>query len=134
LSVGDRVAELLIDYSDEHIKAYEGIVPHNKGIHNDASSAQREGFRQPFASGTMMIAHVVENLLPSVFGDGWVRRGSLNCAFVRPITAGSQVTLGADVVGLLPRGDETLVVMKIEALLPSGEALVLGSASAIAPR
>jgi acyl dehydratase len=132
LSVGQRIAELGLDYTREHIQAYEDIVPHNKGIHDDAGSAQKEGFSQPFASGTMAVAHIVENLMPPVFGDGWTRQGSLNIAFVRPILAGSLVTLSADIVGLLPRGDDTLVVMKVEAALPSGETLVVGSASAMA--
>jgi acyl dehydratase len=132
LSVGQRIAELQLDYTREHIQAYEDIVPHNKGIHDDSDSAQKEGFSQPFASGTMAVAHIVENLMPPVFGDGWSRQGSLNVAFVRPVLAGSQVTLAADIVGLLPRGDDTLVVMKVEASLPTGETLVVGSASAMA--
>src|SRR5581483_1854395 len=80
LRIGELAAEYLADYSLDHIEAYEDVVPHYKGIHNSPEAAARSGFNQTFASGTRLVAHVIENLMPPVFGEGWTHHGALNCA------------------------------------------------------
>jgi acyl dehydratase len=132
LAIGQRVSEYVIDYSADHIQGYEAAVPTRDNFHNSPQKARDAGFAQPFASGTMIVAHTIENLLPGVFGEGWTRAGTVNAAFIHPILAGSQVLLAADVVAKLPRGDDTLVVMQLSATLPTGEQLIAGHASAIA--
>lgn len=132
ISLGQRIAELTIDYSWDHITEYEFVVPHAMGMHNSFAQAKAAGFSQPFASGTMVVAHIVENLLPGVFGAGWTHHGSLNMVNTRPIVADSRVVLAASVVAKLPQGDNTIVVMDINASLQGGETVAVGSAGALA--
>jgi acyl dehydratase len=132
LAIGQRVSEYTINYSADHIQGYETAISTRENFHNSSEKARESGFAQPFASGTMIVAHTIENLLPGIFGEGWTKAGSVNAAFIRPILAGSRVLLAADIVAKLPRGDDTLIVMQLSASLPSGEQLIAGSASAIA--
>ena len=132
MSVGDRVAEITIDYSHDRVTAYEQVIPHYDSIHESPDAAERAGFSQPFASGTMAAAYTIEVLFPELFGEGWTHAGSLNTANIRPILMGSQVTLAADVVAKLPRGEDTLVVMSVNAMLPDGTLVMAGQASALA--
>src|SRR4051794_23740739 len=116
----------------DHIRAYEAVVPHYSNIHDDDAAAAAAGFSQPFASGTMIVAYTIERLLPDIFGEGWSHAGALGVTFTRPIVADDRVLLSADVVAKLPRGDDTEIVMQLKAILPGGELVAIGSASAIA--
>lgn len=135
ISIGQRIAEVPTEYTEEHILAYENVIPRKESIHSSVEEAERAGFSQRFASGTMLAAHVIERLLPDVFGSGWTAGGSFNIAFLRPILYGSKVNVTADVVAKLPRQENSLIVMQLGATdLATGESLMGGYASALARR
>ena len=130
LSIGQRLVELPLAFGDEAIRAFEDVVPRYDDIHTSGEAAARAGLAQPIASGTMVVAYAVEHALPSALGDAWAYGGSLALTFLRPIVAGDDVTLTADVVGRLPHDDRTQIVLAIEAQLTDGTAVARGTASA----
>lgn len=132
LSVGQRVAEVPIDFSLEHIQQYEDVVPYQIKTIHDLETLEKSGMAQVIASGSMLVAYTVERLFPSVFYEGWSHRGTLGLSFIRPVVPGNQVTLAADVVAKIPQRENTVIVMKLSATLPNGDVVAAGSASALA--
>jgi acyl dehydratase len=130
LSIGDRLVELPISFDLASITAYERVIPRYGDLHTSQEAAARAGLAQPIASGTMLVAYAVEQALPGPLGDDWARGGSLGLTFTRPLVAGDDVTLTADVVAKLPRAGRTQIVLALNAQHTDGTAVALGSASA----
>ena len=132
-SIGQRIAQLSIDYNLHLIRTWEETIPHYRNIHDDFEVAASAGFGQPFASGTMLVSFTVEKLFPGWFGEAWTHGGALSLTFARPVIPGERVTFTAEVAGKLPRGKQTQVVFRLDARLTSGPRVAGGFASAIFP-
>lgn len=127
--MGDRLVDVPLAFDLASIQAFERVVPRYDDIHTSEDAAARAGLSQPIASGTMLVAYAVEQALPGPFGDAWAYGGSLGLTFTRPIVAGDDVTLTAEVVGKLPRDGRTQIVLALNAQLTDGTAVALGTAS-----
>jgi hypothetical protein len=66
-------------------------------IHTDEEAARRAGFRAPIAGGEQTYA-VMANFILDSFGIGFLRRGRLEAALVRPVFYGDTLTMHARVV------------------------------------
>lgn len=130
LRVGERIAELPVEFDLDGILAYERVHQHWGSIHNDPDIASKAGFSSIFASGTMLLAYAAEHLLPGQFGESWSDGGAIGLTFLRPLVPGDRVLLTADVVAKLPRGGNTEVVLELKATLESGELVATGAARA----
>jgi acyl dehydratase len=127
--VGDRLVEVPLAFDVASIEGFEQVVPRYDDLHTSEDAAARAGLSQPIASGTMLMAYIVEQALPDPLGDAWPYGGSLALAFTRPVVAGDDVTLTADVAGKLPHDGRTQIVLALNAQLTDGTAVALGTAS-----
>lgn len=61
-----------------------------RNLHTDAGKAKDAGLSAPIASGIQYEGHLIELLL-SLFGESWFRRGRLHVKYPRPVLAGDVV-------------------------------------------
>jgi acyl dehydratase len=103
-----------------------------KNIHTDEETARAAGCPAPIASATQNMGHLCELMLDN-FGEDWLRTGTLNVAFLRPIYAGDTITCRAVVRGSEPDGARTRYTLDVVAENQHGAPVTVGRATGLGP-
>ena len=74
-------------------------TPAPRNIHTDEAYAQQQGWPNVIADG-MITANWIHSMLADRFGRSFLETGELSTKFIRPVTAGDVVRVGAEVVGV----------------------------------
>jgi acyl dehydratase len=106
--------------------------PH-KNYHNDVEEARKLGFPDIVVQGMMSLCFV-SGMMTEQFGDGWYTGGRMNVALVNVLWQGERVTAGAQVTEETPEGTRKREQAQVWVAKADGTKVVVGSASALAPR
>lgn len=109
----------------ERMRGFSGWP--TKNIHTDEEFARSCGLSSPIASGTMFQAYLVE-LMIDHFGEGWLRDGGMQVAFVRAVKPGDTVTAKGTVQRQEPGAAEGRVDLQVWCENQRGEPVIVGTA------
>ena len=99
-------------------------------IHYDVEFATNAGLPAPIATGVMSSAFLSE-MLTKAFGVEWVRGGSMDVKFIRPIYAGDTVTAHGRIRGMIETSTGMRVALDIWCDTQRGEPVTVGTASLV---
>ncbi len=99
-------------------------------IHYDPKFAKRVGLPAPIATGVMSSAYLSE-MLTKAFGVGWIRGGSIDVKFIRPVYAGDTVTARGRVTGKTETSTGIRISLDIWCETQRGEPVTVGTASVV---
>ena len=118
-----------------HVDAFSGGFPKgpgwpNKNIHTDLEFAKSCGLSERNVSGTMFEGYLTE-LMIDLFGESWLREGSMSLVFVRMVNVGETLQAKAVVKSRQVEHSVVRFVMEVWCENKLGEKVVLGTASGI---
>jgi len=93
-------------------------------IHNDQAAAQRAGFAAPIAAGEQSLA-ILAQLLADRFGMNFLRGGSFEIAFIKPVLFGDRLTAHFHVA----RAGEKAIALEVWVANQAGERVLAGTAA-----
>jgi acyl dehydratase len=99
-------------------------------IHYDAEFAEKAGLPAPIATGAMSSAFLSE-MLTGAFGVEWIRGGTMDVKFIRPIYAGDTVTAHGRITAKAETGTGVRVALNIWCDTQRGEPVTVGTASVV---
>jgi acyl dehydratase len=99
-------------------------------IHHDPAFAKNAGLAAPIATGVMSSAYLSE-MLTTAFGIDWLRSGSIDVKFIRPIYAGDTVTTRGRITGRSETSTGVRIALAIWCETQRGEAVTVGTASVV---
>jgi acyl dehydratase len=99
-------------------------------IHYDAEFAEKAGLPAPIATGVMSSAFLSE-MLTGAFGVEWIRGGTMDVKFIRPIYAGDTVTAHGRITAKAEAGTGVRVALNIWCDTQRGEPVTVGTASVV---
>jgi len=99
-------------------------------IHYDAEFAEKAGLPAPIATGVMSSAFLSE-MLTGTFGVEWIRGGTMDVKFIRPIYAGDTVTAHGRITAKAETGAGVRVALNIWCDTHRGEPVTVGTASVV---
>jgi 3-hydroxybutyryl-CoA dehydratase len=99
-------------------------------IHYDPVFARNAGLPEPIATGVMSSAFLSE-MLTKAFGIEWMRGGSIDVNFIRPIYAGDTVTGRGRITGRSETSTGVRITMEIWCETQRGERVTVGTASVV---
>jgi len=129
INIGDELPPRVKAIAQRQIDAYSGVRP--KSIHTDAEWAKKKGFAAPLAQGLMSTAYVSQ-MMVDLLGEGFVRGGKLNVAFIKPVLAGDTLTMHGAVKSKEAEGDKVRVTVEFWCESQRGEKTLVGTASGLA--
>jgi acyl dehydratase len=106
--------------------------PH-KNYHNDVEEARKLGFPDIVVQGMMSLCFV-SGMMTELFGDGWYTGGRINVNLVNVLWQGERVTAGGQVTEETPEGSRKRAQAQVWVAKADGTKVVVGTASALAPR
>jgi 3-hydroxybutyryl-CoA dehydratase len=130
VAVGRELPSLTKDLTQRRIDVYSGVKP--RSIHTDESWAHQKGFRTTLAQGMMSTAYASE-LMTKLLGAGFLKGGTLQMAFIKPVYAGDRLTVHGVVKETRPESGRTRVVVEVWCQNQHGEKTAVGTASGLAP-
>jgi len=123
--------EWMTKYNDLRLSSRVGKrVSAGKNIHTDAEVARSQGLPGPVADGMMSTA-MLSAMLVDVFGEGFLRGGSLATRYIKMTFAGDKLTLRAFVREKLSEGARARLYLDVWCENQNGEKLTVGTASAL---
>jgi acyl dehydratase len=129
INIGDELSPRAKEIAQRQIDAYSGVRP--KSIHTDAEWAKKKGFAAPLAQGLMSTAYVSQ-MMVDLLGEGFVRGGKINVAFIKPVLAGDTLTMHGVVKSKEAESDKTRVTVEFWCESQRGEKTLVGTASGLA--
>lgn len=99
-------------------------------IHYDLDFAQKAGLPAPIATGVMSSAFLSE-MLTNAFGVEWIRQGSIDVKFIRPIYAGDTVTAHGRITNKSETSTGMHLTLDIWCDTQRGEPVTVGTASVV---
>lgn len=127
--IGAELPPLTKAIAQRQIDAYSGVRPNS--IHTDAEWARQKGFAAPLAQGMMSTAYVSQ-MMVQLLGEGFVRGGRMNVAFIKPVLAGDTLTMHGAVKSKDPDGAQTRVTVEFWCENQQGVKTMVGTASGLA--
>jgi acyl dehydratase len=106
------------------------LMAGNNPIHYDPAFAHTAGLRAPIATGVMSSAFLSE-MLTRVFGVEWIRGGSMDVKFIRPIYADDTVTSRGRITGKHETSTGVRITLDIWCETQRGEPVTVGTASVV---
>ncbi len=106
--------------------------PH-KNYHNDVEEARKLGFPDIVVQGMMSLCFV-SGMMTEHFGEGWYTGGRMNVNLVNVLWQGERVTAGGQVTEETPEGSRKRALAQVWVAKVDGTKVVVGTASALAPR
>src|SRR5262245_42572770 len=88
------------------------LMAGNNPLHYDPAFATKAGLAAPIATGVMSSAFLSE-MLTKAFGVEWIRGGSMDVKFIRPIYAGDTVTARGRITGKSETSTGTRITLDI---------------------
>ena len=128
LAVGHEIPPLVKQMSLEKMR--QPLMSGSNPIHYDAEFTRKVGLRAPIATGVMSSAYLSEMLI-GVFGIEWLRSGTIDVKFIRPIYAGDTVTARGRVTAKTPTSTGTRIFLEIWCETQRGEPVTVGTASVV---
>jgi len=99
-------------------------------IHHDPAFAKQTGLAAPIATGVMSSAYLSE-MLTKAFGIEWLRSGSIDVKFIRPIYAGDTVTARGRITAKSETSTGIRIGLEIWCETQRGETVTVGTASVV---
>jgi acyl dehydratase len=99
-------------------------------IHHDPTFAKNAGLPAPIATGVMSSAFLSE-MLTQAFGIEWLRSGSIDVKFIRPIYAGDAVTARGRITGKSETSTGVRIAVDIWCDTQRGEPVTIGTAHVV---
>ena len=99
-------------------------------IHYDPVFARHAGLPAPIATGVMSSAFLSE-MLTTAFGVDWLRSGSMDVRFIRPIYAGDTVTARGRVTAKNATSTGIRIALEIWCETQRGEPVTVGTADVV---
>jgi acyl dehydratase len=128
LAVGQELEPVVKHMSLE--KMSRPLMSGNNPIHFDPEFAEKAGLPAPIATGVMSSAYLCE-MLTKAFGVEWIRGGSMDVKFVRPIYAGDTVTARGRVTAKTETSTGVRVSLDVWCETQRGEPVTVGTASVV---
>jgi 3-hydroxybutyryl-CoA dehydratase len=102
----------------------------NNPLHYDREFARNAGLPAPIATGVMSSA-LLSAMLTEAFGVEWIRGGSIDVKFIRPIYAGDTVTARGRVAGKTETSTGVRIALDIWCETQRGDLVTVGTASVV---
>jgi acyl dehydratase len=128
LAVGQEIAPAVKHVSLERMS--RPLMAGNNPIHYDPEFARQAGLPAPIATGVMSSAFLSE-MLTTAFGVEWIRGGSMDVKFIRPIYAGDTVTARGRITGKRETSTGVCIALDIWCETQRGESVTVGTASVV---
>jgi acyl dehydratase len=128
LTIGQEIAPVVKQMRLETMS--RPLMAGSNPIHYDAEFAKRAGLPAPIATGVMSSAYLSE-MLTNAFGIDWLRGGSMEVKFIRPIYAGDTVTARGRISGKTETSTGIRVALEIWCETQRGEPVTVGAASVV---
>ena len=103
-----------------------------KNLHTDHAKAVDAGLPRRIASGLQFEGHLVE-LLYELFGQSWLRSGSLQVRYPRPVVIDDIVQAVVRVTEVEPLGSEVRISLDARCSRADGEKVLVGVAHCLLP-
>ncbi len=129
IGIGDALPARVKPIAQRQIDAYSGVRP--KSIHTDAEWAKKKGFAAPLAQGLMSTAYVSQ-MMVDFLGEGFVKGGTINVSFIKPVLAGDTLTMHGEVRSKEADGAHTRVTVEFWCENQQGIKTLVGTASGLA--
>jgi acyl dehydratase len=128
LAIGQEIAPTVKQMTIERMS--RPLMAGGNPIHYDAAFAQNTGLPAPIATGVMSSAFLSETLTKA-FGVDWIRSGSMDVKFIRPIYAGDTVTAHGRITGKRETSTGVRIALDIWCETQRGEPVTVGTASVV---
>ena len=129
IQIGEELTPRAKPIAQRQIDAYSGVRP--KSIHTDAEWAKKKGFAAPLAQGLMSTGYVSQ-MMVDFLGEGFVKGGSINVSFIKPVLAGDTLTMHGAVRSKEAEGTRTRVTVEFWCENQQGVKTMVGTASGLA--
>jgi acyl dehydratase len=128
LAVGQEIAPAVKQLTLERMS--RPLMTGSNPIHYDPAFARNAGLPAPIATGVMSSAFLSE-MLTNAFGVEWIRGGSMDVKFIRPIYAGDTVTARGRITGKSATSTGMRIALDIWCETQRGEPVTVGTASVV---
>jgi len=128
LAIGRELAPVVKQMRLE--KMSRPLMAGSNPIHFDPEFAAKAGLPAPIATGVMSSAYLSE-MLTKAFGIDWLRSGSMDVKFIRPIYAGDTVTARGRVTSLTESSTGWYIAVEIWCETQRGDPVTVGTASVV---
>jgi acyl dehydratase len=128
LAVGQEIAPVVKQLTLERMS--RPLMTGSNPIHYDPVFACEAGLPAPIATGLMSSAFLSE-MLTKPFGVEWIRGGSMDVKFIRPIYAGDTVTARGRITSKSATSTGVRIGLEIWCETQRGEPVTVGTASVV---
>jgi acyl dehydratase len=128
LAVGQEITPAVKQMTLERMS--RPLMAGGNPIHYDPAFASKAGLSAPIATGVMSSAFLSE-MLTKAFGVDWIRGGSMDVKFIRPIYAGDTVTARGRITGKGPTSTGVRIALEIWCETQRGEPVTVGTATVV---
>ncbi len=128
LAIGQEIAPTVKQMSIERMS--RPLMAGGNAIHYDATFAEHAGLPAPIATGVMSSAFLSE-MLTKAFGVDWIRSGSMDVKFIRPIYAGDTVRACGRITGKRETSTGVHIALEIWCETQRGEPVTVGTARVV---
>lgn len=128
LAIGQEIAPIVKEMTIERMS--RPLMAGGNPIHYDATFAAHAGLPAPIATGVMSSAFLSE-MLTKAFGVEWMRSGSIDVKFIRPIYAGDTVTARGRITDKRDTSTGVRIALQLWCETQRGEPVTVGTASVV---
>jgi acyl dehydratase len=128
LAIGQEIEPIVKHMTIERMS--HPLMAGGNPLHHDPAFARNAGLPAPIATGVMSSAFVSE-MLTKAFGIDWMRGGSIDVKFIRPIYAGDTVTAHGRVTGKSETSTGVRIALDIWCETQRGEPVTVGTARVV---
>jgi acyl dehydratase len=128
LAIGQEIEPIVKHMTIERMS--HPLMAGGNPLHHDPAFARNAGLPAPIATGVMSSAFVSE-MLTKAFGIDWMRGGSIDVKFIRPIYAGDTVTAHGRITGKSETSTGVRIALDIWCETQRGEPVTVGTARVV---
>ena len=128
LAIGQEIEPVVKHMSLERMS--RPLMAGSNPLHYDPEFAKQAGLPAPIATGVMSSAFLSE-MLTKAFGVEWIRGGSMDVKFIRPIYAGDTVTARGRITGKTEVSTGVRMTLDVWCATQRGEPVTVGTASVV---
>lgn len=133
--IGATLDPVVKTFTLDMMREFEALYGIGRGegadnFHSDDAMAQTAGLREPIASAHMTISYM-HDLLNKFFGHDWVKGGTLNAKFIRPIVVGDTVSYRGVVKEKVPENGRTRLLLDLWTENQRGQKTAVATASGL---
>jgi acyl dehydratase len=128
LVIGQEIAPAVTQMTLERMS--RPLMTGSNPIHYDPAFARNAGLPAPIATGVMSSAFLSQ-MLTTAFGVDWIRSGSIDVKFIRPIYAGDTVTARGRITGKSATSTGVRIALEIWCETQRGKPVTVGTADVV---